>query len=138
MTTPYRPRVYICGPISRGNLAENINQATEAFAKLAKAGFAPFCPHWSVYSAEPATPHPSDKVDRVYTVGSAAGYPGLEHSDWIGIDLPWVAVSQAVLRLPGESKGADLEVECAMSYGIPVFPDVESLIQYCPWFLNND
>jgi Rrf2 family protein len=33
-----RKRVYIAGPISKGDLAHNINQATAAFVALAKAG----------------------------------------------------------------------------------------------------
>lgn len=125
-----RKRVYIAGPISKGDLAANVNQATEAFAALAKAGLAPLCPHWSVYSAEPATPHPGDKAGRVYTVGTAAGYPGMGHADWIGLDLPWVSVADALLRLPGESSGADQEVACAVEHGRPVFGSIDEVIAW--------
>jgi hypothetical protein len=123
-----RKRVYIAGPISRGDLAHNINQATAAFVELARAGLAPLCPHWSVYSAGPATPHPSDRAGHVYTVGTAAGHPGMEHADWLGVDLLWVAVADAVLRLPGASVGADAEVCEAVRRGIPVFLTVAGVL----------
>lgn len=124
-------RVYIAGPISKGDLAANLNQATAAFVALAKAGFAPFCPHWSVYS-KPAietcltSAIPSEPV--VYCYATRNGNDEMTHADWIGIDLPWVAVSDAVLRLPGESAGADAETAHADSLGIPVFHSVAALV----------
>lgn len=123
-----RKRIYLAGPLTKGDLAHNVNQATEAFVKLAKAGFAPFCPQWSVY-AKPAV-----SVDQgcgrasVWCEGTVNGTPEMSHDDWIDVDLPWVVASDALLRLPGESVGADLEEECAESRGIPVFYCVETLI----------
>ncbi|OWK34349.1 hypothetical protein FRUB_10320 [Fimbriiglobus ruber] len=52
------------------------------------------------------------------------------HEDWMGVDLPWVAVSDAVLRLPGLSTGADLETAEAMGRGIPVFHSVADVIAW--------
>lgn len=40
---------------------------------------------------------------------------------WLHIDNEWVIRSDAVLRLPGESKGADQEVSIAQGLGKPVF-----------------
>lgn len=122
--TAARKRVYIAGPISKGDLAHNINQATAAFLALARAGLAPWCPHWSAFSGG---------VGRVgYTVvGIAGANPNdLRHADWLAVDLPWVAAADAVLRLPGESTGADREVELARLMGIPVFERVEDLIAW--------
>jgi hypothetical protein len=112
-----RLRVYIAGPISRGPLVENVNRATAAFVELAKAGLAPFCPHWSAFSSG------CEDIggNRVSAVGTVAGHPSMAHADWIGVDLPWVAVSDAVLRLPGDSVGADAEVAHAIRHGVPVF-----------------
>jgi hypothetical protein len=45
-----RKRIYIAGPITKGPLEQNINQATAAFVELTRLGMAPFCPHWSCYS----------------------------------------------------------------------------------------
>lgn len=122
-----RRRIYICGPISRGNLAHNVNQATAAFIALAKAGFAPLCPHWSVYAK------PCGHVDggtRTIAYGCVNGNSEMTHDDWMGIDIPWVEVADAVLRLPGESTGADRECEAAFSKQIPIFESVQAIIDW--------
>ncbi len=119
-----RKRIYIAGPISKGDLTENVNRATAAFVALAKAGFAPFCPHWSCY-ASPAT-RVSEHV--VSNLGTVHGSEEMQHADWMGVDLAWVAVSDGVLRLPGESTGADLEVSLAIERGLPVFLSVAEVV----------
>jgi hypothetical protein len=120
-----RPKVYIAGPISKGDLAHNVNQATAAFVTLAKAGLAPLCPHWSVYSK------PAFRFDgNVFCKATANGNDEMTHADWIGADLPWVAAADAVLRLPGESTGADMETAHARERGIPVFDSVEALLAH--------
>ena len=45
----------------------------------------------------------------------------------MAIELPWVAVADALLRLPGESVGADIEVGEARRLGIPVFAAIADL-----------
>lgn len=127
-----RKRIYIAGPISKGNLADNVNQATAAFVALAKLGYAPMCPHWSVYAKDCGAGlfHEDEGTNwesYCHVVGDAAGHPDMTHADWLGIDLPWVEVSHAVLRLPGESTGADIEVEHAKTNGLPVFRSIEEI-----------
>lgn len=134
-----RKRVYIAGPISKGDLCDNVNRATAAFVALAKAGFAPFCPHWSVYS-KPASRWVNAYDDRrtgkrvteriVKCDATVTGNDEMTHADWMGVDLPWVAVSDALLRLPGESAGADLEESCARENGVPVFHGVAELVAH--------
>lgn len=127
-----RKRVYIAGPISKGCMLHNIQQAEEAFFALARAGLAPWCPHWSVY-AKSAVRHEVNlsvgPFSFVYA-SAAAQPPGTTHEDWMGVDLPWVRVSDAVLRLPGESVGADAEVVEAVSAGIPVFHTADDVLAY--------
>lgn len=41
--------------------------------------------------------------------------------------IEWVEVSDALLRLPGESKGADMEVARANEIGVPVYHSIEEL-----------
>lgn len=118
-----RIRVYIAGPISKGDLATNINQATQAFLDLAAAGFAPMCPHWSAYSG-PAMRHPVSGM--VYAIAGATPNQ-MQHADWLAVDLAWVQAADAVLRLPGESAGADQETNEAERLGIPVFDSVDAL-----------
>lgn len=121
-----RQRIYIAGPITQGDLAKNVRQAEEAYFALAKAGFAPLCPHWSVYSASGPLPGLDGGV---WAHGAAAGRE-LTHSDWLAVDLPWLAAADAVLRLPGPSFGADVEVSLARRLGMPVFTSVEQVIAW--------
>lgn len=147
MSVKRKLRVYIAGPISKGDLLHNVNQATEAFIALAKAGCAPMCPHWSVY-AKPAfrawTPDVriddgaerqgryrfTDDFRPVLCEATREGNLELAHADWLGIDLAWVDVCDCLVRLPGESKGADMEVARAMERGVPVFFDLNSALLY--------
>lgn len=119
-------RVYICGPISKGDLAHNINQASRCFERLALAGMAPFCPHWSCFSGEASRPYHLKQVIAV----AAAQPTKLTHADWLRVDLAWVAVCDAVLRLPGESVGADAECGFAREKGIPVFDSEAALLEW--------
>src|SRR6185312_2140322 len=100
-----RKRVYIAGPISKGDLAHNVNRATNAFLALMRAGFAPLCPHWPCFAG--GTINPGHSCPFAY----AERLPrGTSHDDWIGVDLPWVSVADVLVRLSGESAGADEEV----------------------------
>lgn len=123
-----QPRVYIAGPISKGDLAHNVNQATAAFVALAKAGFAPWCPHWSVYASPCQTA--VYVTGGVVGIGTAKGNDEMTHEDWLGVDLPWVGVADAVLRLPGESSGADRETAHARDCGVPVFDSLADVIAW--------
>lgn len=109
-----KTRVYVAGPISKGDLNHNINQARDAGMRLMRAGFAPLVPHLTCYMG--------GDVPEVLPNGTTA-------EDWYGIDLPWVAVADAVLRLPGESAGADLEVNFARYHFIPVYESVDDIIR---------
>lgn len=114
-----RPRIYIAGPITHGDLADNIRIASEAFFALLKAGFAPLCPHWSAYSGGP------------YDRPEAQRLPcGTTHADWMDADLPWVEAADVVLRLPGHSPGSDREVEHANRSGVPVLFDMQSCLKF--------
>jgi len=122
-----RKRVYIAGSISKGDLATNVNQGTLAFLHLTACGFAPFAPQWSVFSTYPCQP----ATNGVVALGTAAGM--LSHDDWLAVDLSWVGVADIVLRLPGESKGADEETALAESLGIPVAHSVHELCGPTLW-----
>ena len=103
-----RPRVYISGPITQGNRNINYFQAVEAERKLMLAGFAPLNPMRSM-----TLPF--------------AWQEDMPHELWLQVDLPWVECADAVYRLPGVSKGADLECKHAEALGIPVFISAKSL-----------
>jgi hypothetical protein len=126
-------RVYCAGPIRRGDLCENIRHADEAFYRLAKTGmFAPMVPHWTCYAGSAALRKVGDAyLSDVTAVACSDGhYRDIKGDDFIEMDLAWVRVCEAVLRLPGESVGADMEVRCAKTNGIPVFYSVEEIASW--------
>lgn len=135
--------IYIAGPMSKGVLAENINRGTQAFLALYKAGIAAICPMWSAYSG------PSWTADEVYTqvasvkegnatinltgktIAVAGATPNeMLHADWLRVDFEYVRRCDALLRLPGESVGADAEVSEALRIGVPVFYSIDDLIAW--------
>ena len=135
-------RVYIAGPITKGDLSHNINQGTIAFIALAKAGIAPMCPMWSAYSGNAYTADcvypqrvnaksgdPVDLTSKVFAV-AGANPNCLTHSDWLAVDFAWIRVCDAVLRLPGESVGADMETAEAKRLGIPVFESIDDIVRW--------
>lgn len=104
-----RPRIYVAGPISKGDIDQNVEQGIDAGLQLLDLGWAPFIPH--------ATHH----MDPDAIVGT----PRYEH--WLSTDFAYISTCHALLRLPGESEGADREVAYAEKLGIPVYYKVEDL-----------
>lgn len=104
-----RTRVYVAGPItSSGNLLLNVRHALHVGTTLLKRGYAPYVPHltcfWEIAAPEAFT-----------------------YEDWMTLDMEYLATCDVLLRLPGESKGADREVELAQSLGMPVYYTVDRL-----------
>ena len=104
-----RKRIYLAGPMSRGDRIDHLAAALKAFRTLAEKGFAPLCPQLSALAA--------------WLV------PDIDHQGWLDIDLPWVEKADAVLRLPGELVGADQEVALANARGIPVYTNLGRLLE---------
>ncbi len=106
-----RPKIYISGPLtSSGNVNQNIDRAIKAARQLIEAGFAPLVPHLS-FCVDPG----GDYAREV----------------WMQVDLAWLEAADAVLLLPGESVGADIEVKYAREFRIRVFTSVAALVS---WF----
>lgn len=117
--------VYVAGPISKGDLMENLGRAHRGAVALLKAGFSVIVPHGSCYWGQ------------TYTECGRGCVPEVTHNDipheaWYSMDAELVARSDAVLRLPGESVGADRETAHAEALGIPVYHDIETLIASPP------
>lgn len=112
--------VYVGGPISKGDLDHNKRQALEAANELLLAGLVPIVPHLSIFWSEYCPPRPEpDGVDK--------------HGDyaiWLPYDLALLGICQVVLRLPGESRGADHEVEVALKKGIKVCYSVQEVLDH--------
>lgn len=102
-----RFRVYIAGPITLGDREENVRKAANAARKLIEVGcYAPLVPH-ALEKVIPSEEYPWDV--------------------WLDVDESWVEVADAVLRLPGRSKGACREERFARSLNIPVFRSIKQL-----------
>lgn len=101
-------RVYISGPIT-GDPYNGPRNAILAAKQLRDAGMSPFTPHLTVLEALVCGDRP--------------------HHEWLEADLAWVRAADALVRLPGASKGADQEVVCAITRGIPVYYSVEELLR---------
>ena len=101
-----RPKVYVAGPLTKGDRYENVHAGIMAGRELIRRGFAPFIPHLTHFA------DPNDSL-------------GWE--TWLEVEEAWLAQANAVLRLPGESAGADREVDFALLHYIPVFGDIDDL-----------
>ena len=98
-------RVYVAGPM--GGQSENISVAIKAATKLLDAGLSPYVPHLTYY----------------WDVRHARA-----RSRWMTLDLEWLKVCDCLLRLPGDSEGADQEVAWAKELGIPVYMSMDAVI----------
>ena len=102
-------KVYVAGPMSIGDTVTNIRQGVLAGAELMKAGHYPFVPHLSHFA------HMIHNEDVTYEM-------------WLTYDREWVIVCDALIRLPGKSRGADQEERWARRHSIPVYYSVEEFL----------
>lgn len=102
-------KVYIASPYTRGDVAVNVKRQLDCADELMTKGFAPFAPLYSHFQ-HMAHPRP--------------------YQDWIEIDLVWVKACDCVLRLEGDSNGADGEVKFALENGVTVFFSIDELCKH--------
>ena len=108
--------IFVAGPLSgisngkelpQEEQEQHVRRAVEAGIELLVVGYAPIIPHLSWY-ADPQT----------------------KYREWYDADLEFVKRSDAVLRLPGESNGADREVALADEWAIPVYHSVAEVLAW--------
>jgi hypothetical protein len=106
-------KVYVAGPYTPQDgrdesRLENIRRASLAAQRLLKAGHTPFCPHTMTAGWE-----------------ESCGY-----EDFLRLGMAWLATCDAILLLPGweQSKGARREYEEAVTLGLLITDDLESLV----------
>lgn len=92
--------VYVAGPITKGDQFVNCRNGVLAGERLRAEGLCPFVP----------------QLSGLWQMISPVDYEG-----WMALDFGWIERCDALLRIPGESSGADREVEHATKLGIPVF-----------------
>ena len=101
-------KVYIASPYKKGDKEENVMRQISAFNLLVTHGFTPFAPNLGHY------------VDLHYPRPCTW---------WLEYDLKWLECCDALLRLDGESNGADREVARAKELGIPVYYSVSEILK---------
>ena len=93
-------KVYIAGPYTKGDVCANVANSMTVCHDLMDHGFAPYCPHLThflhLHKQRP-------------------------YKEWLAYDSEWLKVCDVLIRLPGESTGADLEKEWALELNIPVY-----------------
>lgn len=97
-------RVFIAGPYTKPDQAENTRLAILAGHRLIAAGHFPFIPHLFHF---------------MHFIIPA------DYEVWTRQDFEWLEMCEALIRLPGESAGADAEVERAKQLCIPVYYSVQ-------------
>lgn len=105
-----KPLVYLAGPYAKPDPVQNTHEVCLLATRLVKDGVVtPVVPHtsllWHIVSPQPP-------------------------EFWYAYDLEVMARCDGVLRIPGESVGADAEVQEAIRLRIPVFQMVERLYEF--------
>src|SRR5438132_9448642 len=110
MSHTLRTRVYVAGPISIGDVQANVQKAMDLGETLIKLGYAPYIPHLDMALA-PKGLEGTERYERA-----------------LDVDFSVISVCHALIRLPGESHGADREVKWAKEIGVPVYYTLEDLL----------
>lgn len=107
-------RVFVMGPYTRGDIAQNVARAIEAADEIYSLGFYPYLPHlchfWHLHRKRP-------------------------YDDWMRLDRAWLQLCDAAYRLTGPSSGADEEQAECDRLGIPVF---RSFVGLECWVRNRE
>lgn len=93
-------RIYIAGPYTKGDVAQNVANAIHVANHLLDQGCVPFVPHlthfWHLIHPRP-------------------------YEDWLGYDLVWLEQCDTLVRIDGDSNGANKEEERMRELERPVF-----------------
>ena len=99
--------VYISSPYTKGDVGTNVHRVIEIADKIVAIGHTPFVPHlthlWHLVSPKPA-------------------------EFWYEYDMAFLSFCDALLRVDGDSVGADNEVKQAKMWCIPIYYSLEELL----------
>ena len=98
--------IFISGPYTKGDVGHNVHNFLWTAETLMREGYIVFNP--------------------ILLYFQDISFP-ITYEDWMIQDLAWLEKCDAVLRIPGESKGADLECNKAKALGIPVYNTIDDL-----------
>lgn len=100
--------IYIAGPYTNGDVAKNVHTAIQAAHIIMDNGMYPYCHHLSHFQ---------------HLLFAR------EYDDWIQLDLVWLRKCDALVRIPGESPGADREEALARDLGMRVYTGLNALLE---------
>ncbi len=103
-----RKKVYIAGPISSDPIAHT-GHGIQVYHAVWDMGGVPYLPHFTVF---------------------AGMFRQRTWEEWLDHDREWLLTCDAMFRIPGQSKGADLEEVWAREAQIPVFYSLDRLRSY--------
>ncbi len=98
-----RMKIYIAGPYSKGDIIANVQIAIHEGDYVSNLGHVPYIPHLTAFW----------HLVRQH-----------EYQFWLDYDMEWLRVCDALLRLPGESSGADKEVIEAQRLGLIIYHSI--------------
>jgi hypothetical protein len=101
-----KPVVYIASPYTKGDTAQNVRKPFLIAEELVDAGYLPYPPLYTHFWHY-LSPH--------------------DYDYWVALDLEWILHCDCILRLPGESSGADNEIKFAQEHNIPVYYSITEL-----------
>lgn len=99
-------KIYIAGPYTHLDPVVNTRNAILAAEEVVKKGHTPWIPHLN-HLWHMVAPHEPDF--------------------WYNYDIAWLSDCDSLLRLPGESVGADREVRLARNLGMHVYYSIEEI-----------
>ena len=106
----HRPLVYVAGPYTHPDPVQNTHNAVRVAERIQSTVLVTaFVPHLNLLW-HAIIPHDNDY--------------------WYEYDIAFLARCDALLRIPGDSVGADNEVEFARHEMIDVFDDVDKLLEW--------
>lgn len=106
-----KTRVYIAAPYTNGDVILNVREAIIVGDRLWRAGYIPFVPHLTCFF-HLLCPH--------------------DYKDWLDYDKEWLDCCDCLLRLSGNSSGADMEKNYMVEKGKPVFSSEQVLCEQMP------
>jgi len=102
----FKARVYVAGPYTQGDSVHNVREALRTADILLNFDYCPFVPHlthfWHLVFPRP-------------------------YDTWMRLDKEWLRQCDVLLRLSGNSPGADEEEMLAHSLYIPVVHSIAEL-----------
>jgi hypothetical protein len=115
-----RKKVYIASPYWNHDPTvrmKNVYRQIETSLILIRAGLVPYWPLGAHY------------LSMINNISDAGPIP---ETMWLELSREWIGTCDILLRLDGESNGADIEVQDARELGIPIYFDLEFLLEEHP------